>query len=169
MATVSGQRIRIATADDLARVIPVVNAAFAIETFIQGPRTNENQMAEMMQTGAFLVLQDETGSVLASVFVELRGDRGYFGMLAVDPSRQGKGVGRAMVEAAESHCRRQGCVAMDISVLSLRPELVPFYNKLGYVETAREPFHASHLVKDGFECLSIVMSKTLSGKMKAEG
>jgi len=161
MVELSGQSIRVATAADVDRLIPVVNSAFAIETFIDGARTNEQQMAEMMQKGAFLLMEDDARLVLASVFVELRGNRGYFGMLAVDPSRQGRGLGRAMVEAAESHCRRRGCQRMEISVLSLRPELVPFYNNLGYVETAREPFHASHLVKGGLECLSIVMSKTL--------
>jgi len=82
-------------------------------------------------------------------------------MLAVDPSRQGTGLGRLMVEAAENHCRQRGCTWMDISVLSLRPELLPFYRKLGYVETSTEEFHPSSPLKSGFECHSIVMSKRL--------
>lgn len=163
----NGQQIRIAMASDIQRVIPIVNAAFAVESFIEAPRTNGNQVSEMMQKGDFLVMEDGAGHVLASVFVESRGNRGHFGMLAVAPSHQGKGCGRAMVEAAEIHCRRQGCTAMDISVLSLRPELVPFYNQFGYVETAREPFEAAHLVKDGLECLKLVMSKTLCRKDEA--
>jgi hypothetical protein len=40
-------------------------------------------------------------------------------------------------------------------------KLVPFYNKLGYVRTACEPFVAAHLVKPEIECHSIVMSKAL--------
>jgi GNAT superfamily N-acetyltransferase len=159
--------IRIATDADRARSILVVNAAFAVEAFIDGPRTDDAHMAELMQSGEFLILEndasleDDAGRVMASIYVELRGDRGYFGMLAVDPARQGLGLGRVMVEAAESHCCDRGCRHMDIAVLSPRAELVPFYNKLGYFETAREPFAAAHLVKPGIECHSIVMSKVL--------
>jgi GNAT superfamily N-acetyltransferase len=159
--------IRIATAADRPRIIAIVNAAFAVETFFEVPRTDEREMAQLMQTGHFLILEEVTalenvaGRVLASIYVELRGERGYFGMLAVDPARQGHGFGRVMVEASESHCRDRGCRHMDIAVLSPRAELVPFYNKLGYVETAREPFAGAHLAKPGVECHSIVMSKPL--------
>jgi GNAT superfamily N-acetyltransferase len=153
--------IRLATAADRPRIIPVVNAAFAVEAFIAGPRTDDAQMAELMQSGQFLILEDDAERLMASIYVELRGERGYFGMLAVDPERQGIGLSRLMVEAAESHCRDRGCRHMDIAVLSPRAELMPFYNKLGYVETAREPFEGAHLVKPGVECHSIVMSKAL--------
>ena len=97
----------------------------------------------------------------AAVYVEVRGARGYFGMLAISPLHQGKGLGRTMVEAAEDHCRKQGCTVMDITVLSLRPELPPFYSKLGYVETGTEEFDPSRPLKAGVECHCIVMSKTL--------
>lgn len=154
-------RIRIAMTQDVAQIIPVVNAAFAIETFLEGTRTDEKGMAEMMRKGQFLVTENEDGEVVASVYVEKRGEHGYIGMLAVDPLHQGKGLGRAMIEAAENHCRIQGCTYADVSVLSLRPELLPLYRKLGYVETATEEFHPSQPLKSGVVCHSIVMSKKL--------
>ena len=52
-------------------------------------------------------------------------------MLAVSPTRQGTGVGRIMVNAVEEYCRKNGCRHPDITVLTLRPELPPFYRKLG--------------------------------------
>ena len=69
--------------------------------------------------------------------MEVRGTRGYFGMLAVDPSRQSSGVGRRLVELAEQYARDHGCSVMDIRVVNLRTELQPFYRKLGYVERAQ--------------------------------
>src|SRR5580700_8135011 len=42
----------------------------------------------------------------------------------------------------------------------LTGKLAPFYNKLGYVEMAREPFAGAHLVRPGVGCHSIAMSKT---------
>ena len=157
----SSTPIRIATAADRDRIIPVVNAAFAVEDFFDVPRTDERDMDQLLERGAFLILEDDARRVLASIYVELRAERGYFGMLAVDPGQQGLGLGRLLVQAAESYCRNRGCRHMDIAVLSPRAEIVPFYNKLGYVETAREPFAGAHLVKPGVECYSIVMSKTL--------
>jgi len=153
--------IRKATAGDMPATIPVVNAAFAVETFIDGTRTDEERMAEMMRKGEFLLAEREPGRVVACVYTELRGERGYFGMLAVDPVEQGTGLGRRMVEAAEDHCRERGCKFMDITVLSLRPELPPLYRKLDYVETGVQEFHPSVPLKDGIECHCIVMSKAL--------
>lgn len=152
--------IRLATAADSAAMIPVINAAFSVEDFIEGTRTDGERLAEMMQKGNFLLAHDASGRLLASVYVEPRGKRGYFGMLAVDPAQQGKGLGRMMIEAAEDYCRQQGCKAMDILVLSLRLELPP-YRKLGYVETGVEEFHPSRPLKPGVECHCVVMSKIL--------
>jgi hypothetical protein len=46
--------------------------------------------------------------------------------------------------------------------LSLRPELLlPFYRKLGYVETATEAFHSPRSLSPGMECHIILMSKPL--------
>src|SRR5713101_2569552 len=159
--SISPVRIRAATAADMPAMIPVVNTAFAIETFLDGTRTDEERMAEMMRKGEFLVAEDPAGEVVATVYIEVRGERGYFGMLAVDPRRQGARLGRRMVEAAENHCRQHGCKQVDIVVLSLRTDLPPFYRKLGYVETGREDFLTSRPLKDGVECHGITMSKAL--------
>jgi len=154
-------RVRAATAGDVGAIIAIVNEAFAVETFIEGTRTDEKRMTEMTTKGEFLVGETESGRIVASVYVELRGERGYFGMLAVGPAWQGKGLGRVMVEAAENYCRVQGCKQMDISVLSLRPELPAFYRKLGYAETGREELHPSVPLKAGFVCHAIIMSNKL--------
>ena len=154
-------QIRLATAADTASIVSITNAAFAVETFLDGTRTDETRLAEMLRKGCFLVAADGVGQIVASVYIERRGTRGYFGMLAVDPSQQGKGLGRMMVEAVENYCRKQGCNAMDIAVLSLRPELPPYYRKLGYIEKGTEEFHPSRPLKAGVECHCIVMSKKL--------
>jgi GNAT superfamily N-acetyltransferase len=154
-------RIRIATAADMPAMIEVTNAAFAVEVFIEGTRTDEARMAEAMRSGEFLLAEDDAGRILACVYTAMNGERGYFGMLSVDPACKGKGLGRKMVEAAEMYCRERNCKFMDIDVLSLRPELPPFYRKLGYAESGRGEFHPSRPLKAGFECHVIKMSKAL--------
>jgi ribosomal protein S18 acetylase RimI-like enzyme len=155
-----GLVIRVATAHDMGAMIAVVNAAFAVESFLEGTRTDEDRMSQMMQKGTFLV-GEAAGKIVASVYTEMRGDRSYLGMLAVDPTRQGTGLGRKMMEAAEAHCRQRGAKFMDIAVLSLRPELPPLYRQLGYVDTGTEEFKPSRPLKAGVECHAITMSKRL--------
>ncbi len=142
-------------------MVPVINAAFALEAFFGGHRTDQKKLEKMLDKGQFLITENEGGHILAAVYVEKRGERGYFGMLAVDPPSQGKGLGGALIDAAENYFRLQGCVGVDICVLSLRPELLPLYRKLGYAETGTEEFHPERPLKPGLECHEILMSKTL--------
>jgi GNAT superfamily N-acetyltransferase len=145
----------------VAAIGSVVNAAFAIETFLGGTRTSDENVKKLMHEGAFLVASDSEGCVVASVYVEVCGERGYFGMLAVDPQKQGTGLGRVLTDAAEEYCRQRGCTEIDIRVLSLRTELPPFYRKLGYVETGTEEFHPTRPLMTNEECHCIIMSKRL--------
>jgi ribosomal protein S18 acetylase RimI-like enzyme len=153
--------IRSANSSDRKRLIPLINSAFSVETFLQGPRTDEERLSSAMEKGTILLAEDDDGHLLASVYTELRGRHGYAGMLAVDPALQRSGLGRRMMEAAEMHFRRQGCEALEITVLSLRPELLPIYRRFGFVETGTEEFVYPHPIQDGLECHCIVMSKPL--------
>ena len=153
-------RIEVATPEDVPAMLGIVNSAFVVETFIEGTRTDTKQLRAMMRKGTFLVARDDD-RVVASIYTELRGERGYFGMLAVDPSRQGTGLGRVMVKAAEDFLRANGCRFVDISVLSPRTELFPFYGKLGYRETGKAEYQKPEQLKPGVVCEQILMSKEL--------
>lgn len=135
-------RVREATPADIDTIVGLVNAAFMVERpFIEGDRTSAAEIGRMMERGAFLVLEED-GADLASVYVEVRGERGYFGMLAVDPAQQGRRLGRRMVEAAEAHLRAAGCRAVDIRIVSARVELPPFYRRLGYTDAGTSDYPA---------------------------
>lgn len=153
--------IRTATAADQERLIPLINAAFSLEIFLEKPRIDPERFAAAMEKGVILVGEDATGTTLASVYTEVRGQRGYIGMLAVDPSRQRSGFGRRMMQAAEDRLRSLGCTAVDINVLSLRPELLPLYRKLGFVETGTEPFEYPYAIAGNQPCHRIILSKSL--------
>lgn len=153
--------IRAAAASDSGSLVSLINSAFAIEKFLEGERTNEEQLRQMMQKGQFLLSCDASGKLIASVYVEVRGARGYFGMLSVNPEYQGNGLGTKMVRAAEEYCRGKGCSAMDLTVLSLRSELPPLYRKLGYLETGVEEFRPGRALVGATDCHLVVMSKQL--------
>lgn len=152
--------VRDATASDANAIADLVNRAFLVERFfVDGDRTSPAAVARMLETGTFLLAETD-GRLVACVYVEVRGDQGYFGMLSVDPARQGEGLGRRLVDAAEDRCRRRGCRVMEIRVVDLRRELPPLYRRLGYAEVGTEPFPDTERAKAA--CHFIVMTKPLA-------
>jgi GNAT superfamily N-acetyltransferase len=131
---------RTAQLKDAENIAGLVNAAFRPERFfIDADRTNPEKVRVLMQQGKFLLTED-AGALVGCVYVELRDERGYFGLLAVDPAYQRSGFGSRLVAAAEEYCRPAGCRFMDLTIVNLRAELPAFYHRLGYVESGTLPF-----------------------------
>ena len=154
--------LRAAGPADAGAVTALINAAYQVERFfLDGDRTSEDEVRRYMAKGTFLIAEQDAAPI-GCVYTEQRGDRGYFGLLAVNPGQHGKGVGRALIEAAEARFRRAGCRAVDIQVVDLRIELPPFYRRLGYVETGTAPFADTE--KATRPCHFILMSKQLTAE-----
>ena len=159
-------KTQLATDADAEAICALVNAAFKVERFfIDRDRIDPGKVREMLRNGKYLLAEDN-GALIACVYVELRGKRAYFGLLGVDPSRQGQGLGRKMVAEAEDYARAAGCELMDLRIVNLRTELPPFYRRLGYVETGTEAFAAD--AKPSQPCHFIRMSKPLEITRGAE-
>jgi len=63
----------------------------------------------------------------------------YLGLLSIDPSQQGNGLGRKLIDAAEKFAAEAGCVAIDLRTISQRDDIQPFYEHFGYVVTGTSP------------------------------
>jgi len=136
-------RVREATTDDLDPLTCLINAAFVVEHVVfDGDRVDINEMRTYMATGTFLLAESVDG-IAGCVYVEVRGERAYLGLLSVQPSQQGLGLGRQLVRVAEDFARAQDCQVMDLRVISARSELLPFYERLGYQFLRTEPFPAN--------------------------
>jgi GNAT superfamily N-acetyltransferase len=152
--------IRKAGEDDLSAILSLVNQAFTVERFfLAHERTNSDQLSQLFERGVFLLAEDSTRTLAGLIYVELRGERGYFGLLSVDPQRQRGGLGKLLVAAAEDYARKRECAAMEITVVNLRTELPPFYRKLGYAEVGTAPLHEGMTVTQPAHL--IIMSKPL--------
>lgn len=152
--------IRFAQSGDVGALATLINAAFRVEQpFIEGDRINVDGVRTYMQKGKFLLAEDAVG-LAGCVYVEIRGDRGYLGLLGVDPPRQGTGLGRKLMDAAENYLRDSGCHAVDLRIVSARTPLPPFYRHLGYLETGTAPFAPDVPLKT--PCHYILMSKSLT-------
>jgi|SRR5579864_695354 len=152
--------IRLAAAEDVEALARLINAAFVVEQpFIEGERIDPAGVRSYMQKGKFLVAED-SGELAGCVYVELRGERGHLGLLGVELRRQGAGLGRKLMDAAENYFRAAGCRAIDLRIISPRTPLPPFYAHLGYARTGTAPFAPDVPVK--VPCHYILMSKSLA-------
>ena len=156
-------RSRVAAEADVAEIVRVINAAYRVEDFfVNGNRTSDADVRRRMSEGvSFLVIDGErTGTLSAAVAVDVHDGRGHFAMLSVDPSLQGKGLGRVLIDDIEEFCRTAGCTDLDIEVVNLREELPAFYRRFGFTDTGTFPFAPA--VKLIREAHLVKMSKSLA-------
>jgi GNAT superfamily N-acetyltransferase len=155
----SDARIRLALGADVDALSALINIAFRVELpFIEGDRINPDGVREYMKKGKFLLAEAPSG-LAGCVYVEVRGNRGYLGLLGVEPRRQGTGLGSKLMDAAEDFFRNANCVAIDLRIVSARAPLPAFYRRFGYVETGTAPLPQDAPVK--VPCHYILMSKML--------
>lgn len=153
---------RFANEADVAALVALINAAYQVEKFFKiGERTDEADVRAHLVSGRFLLLE-EASELIASIYVELRGERSYVGMLAVLPDRQRQGIGTRMMAAAEEFCREMGAHFIDLTVVDHRTELPPIYEKYGYRITGTAPFPADQMPVR-MPCCFVTMSKPLTG------
>ncbi len=93
----------------------------------------------------FLVHKKE-GALVACICLEKYGSNTYIGSFAVSPGFQGKGLGAAVLLAAEAHGKvALGAVQFSMSVISARTELIAYYERRGYVKSNKISDYPLHL------------------------
>jgi len=153
-------KIRSAARADAPKIVAVINSAFRVaeEFFIDGNRITQAEVEQLLTKGIFL-LGEDSDKLNGCVYVELRGDRSYLGLLSVDPTCQQSGLGSLLMTEAEKYCRERGSHCMDILIVNLRQDLPSFYQKRGYVQSGTSPFPED--VPTRIPCHFINMSKPL--------
>lgn len=160
--------VRRAQPSDTAALTDLVNRAYAVEAFfVDGQRTTADEIAGLIRSGGFLVLEC-AGGIGAAVLFEGPGEHrvlpasayfgAYFGMLSVLPELQGMGLGGRLVRVAEAMAEATGAPLVRLRVINLRGELVRWYRSLGYREVGTAPYHHRSVKRP---CHFIEMAKSL--------
>jgi predicted N-acetyltransferase YhbS len=133
--------IRTAGDADVDEIVSLVNTAYEVERFfVEGDRTSVEAIRADLASGTILVAHRSGEPLVGCVYVAIGLPRAYFGLLAVSPAEQGHGLGRRLIESTEDHARSAGAAVMDITVVSVRPDLMTFYSRLGYLVAGTEPY-----------------------------
>ncbi len=146
--------LRKARPEDAAKIASLVNSAYRGDSsrvgwtteagFLEGQRTDSEAIADLILTpNHWILLAEDQGKLFASAEVEKKDDRTcYFGMFAVQPVLQAKGIGKKFLIAAEEFARQElGCQWMEMTVITIRQELIAWYERRGYQSTGEvRPF-----------------------------
>lgn len=144
----SNKHISIATATDAATITALLNSAYRGETAKLGwtheadliagdTRTNESSLLQLIELpGSILVkYTNDQQQIIGCVNLQQHENKVYLGMLSVSPHLQGGGIGKQLLIAAEEYAQHLHCAAIYMTVISLRSELIDWYQRHGYEDT----------------------------------
>ena len=167
--------ISAAIADDIPALDILVNSAYRGDTAMQGwtnearlldgLRTDPESLAQMMHKKHAVILKycNNDKVIEGCVYLEKKDTVLYLGMLTVSPKLQSSGIGKQLLYASEEYALRQGCKSIEMTVISIRHELIEWYERHGYYKTGdRKPFPTDEkfgIAKQPLEF--IVMKKVL--------
>ena len=136
---------------DAEAVAQLINSAYRGEPsrkgwtteadILDGLRTTTAEIGKIIKRkDAFMLIGVYRDEIVATICCEWQElafqDTVHFGMIAVKPSLQNKGYGKKMIQAAEAICIREWrVVGFHMAVISIRHELIAFYERLGYIKT----------------------------------
>jgi ribosomal protein S18 acetylase RimI-like enzyme len=146
--------IQRASAQDIPALETLVNSAYRGEASQKGwtteahlllgdKRTDAASLGKMLGDAQAVILtcKDATGALLGCVYLRQQPDGLYLGMLSVSPTLQGGGIGKKLIAAAEAFAVENQCHAIVMTVISVRKELIDWYQRLGYSPTGEtQPF-----------------------------
>ena len=176
MPVFSNPHITIATTADIPAIKDLLNSAYRGEGSKQGwtteadliagdTRTDENTLQEVIQRPRSVLLKytDEKKQITGCVNLQQHNDKIYLGMFSVSPQLQGAGIGKQLLKAAEEYAQHVHCIAIYMSVISVRTELIDWYKRHGYVETGeRKPFTEDGLTGKHLRALEfLILEKPL--------
>jgi len=147
------ETISIATVNDIPQLLQLINSAYRGEEAKKGwtheadlidgsIRTDEVSLKKLIEKpGAVILKYEQDEKISGCVYLEKKKERLYLGMLSVSPEIQAQGVGKKLLKAAEEYASKNNCTAIEMTVISVRKELIAWYERNGYYKTEKkEPF-----------------------------
>lgn len=141
-----------ATINDVVELYILVNSAYRGESskkgwtteanILGGIRISENELSSIMSNSKNTIFKlVENNEIIACVLLSNKKHKLYLGMLTVNPELQNSGIGKKLLHFAENYALDLGLKSIEMTVISLRTELIAWYERYGYKDSGkREPF-----------------------------
>lgn len=133
-------RLRAATEADVPRLSELARAAYGVYVPRMGrePRPMVDDYLAVVR-GHDVVVAEADGRVVGMAVLAVTEEGFLLDNLAVEPARQGEGVGRALLLEAEAAARRADFDAIYLFTHETMTENIALYERIGYVEYDRRP------------------------------
>jgi predicted N-acetyltransferase YhbS len=141
--------------EDIPELVSLVNSAYRGESskngwtteadLLDGIRTDAAGLTAMMEDAGSIILtcRNPENILIGCVYLQKKSTALYLGMLTVAPHLQAKGIGKLLLSAAETQALIWGCSIINMTVISVRNELIAWYQRHGYHKTGEtKPFPA---------------------------
>jgi GNAT superfamily N-acetyltransferase len=152
--TMASIRISPAYADDIVGIHPVIERAYRGDSarlgwtheadLVSGDRTDPATLGALVtDPKSRLLIARDGDTPIGCVNVADRGDGlTYLGLLCIEPERQGIGLGKQLMAAAEACARDDfGATRIEMTVIDARVELIAWYRRHGYAPSGEtRPF-----------------------------
>jgi ribosomal protein S18 acetylase RimI-like enzyme len=76
----------------------------------------------------------EAERIVGTVMVGYDGHRGWINYLGVAPDQRRRGIGRLLMQEAETRLRALGCPKINLQVRTSNTEVIEFYRRIGFKE-----------------------------------
>ena len=131
--------IRRAVPGDRDAVEAIVAGAYSpyVARIGKPPGPMLDDYAALIAEGAVSVLGEARGDIAALIVLLSRPDHLLLDNIAVRPERQGQGLGRRLIEFAESEARRLGHYELRLYTHEKMVENIALYRRGGFIETGR--------------------------------
>lgn len=134
--------IRAASAEDVPAIADIVERAYRgyVERIGRRPRPMDDDYAAQIasdETEVFVAEERGDGRVCGVIVLVSQPDHVLIENVAVDPQRQGTGIGRRLLAFAEQSARRRGLAEVRLYTNVKMTENQRLYRGLGYEETGR--------------------------------
>jgi N-acetylglutamate synthase-like GNAT family acetyltransferase len=129
-----GYRLRPATESDVPSVAGLVKAAYGhyVERIGMLPRPMTDDYVEVIENRRVTVAESE-GTIVGVIVLAIDNEGFFVDNVAVDPSRRGEGLGKALLKLAEAEVRHAGFDSIHLYTHEKMTENLAIYSRLGYV------------------------------------
>ena len=152
-AEVNKMNISIATQEDVPQLEQLINSAYRGEEskkgwtteadLLTGKRITADELQRIINEPGSVIIKCCTGNghLTGCVYLKKTDKQMYLGMLTVSPTLQAGGIGKRILKAAEAYALENGCDTIVMRVISIRHELIAWYQRHGYIDTGKKlPF-----------------------------